>query len=59
MTTRLILAKPLEDGSLAVGLFNLDDLQHTIRATWQELGLTGTVPRRAIVWRQIDIGMCR
>ena len=40
----LILAKPLEDGSVAVGLFNLDDLPHTIRATWQELGLDGPVP---------------
>jgi alpha-galactosidase len=52
----LILAKPLEDGSLAVGLFNLDDLQRTIRATWQELGLKGPCRTRDL-WRQIDIGV--
>ncbi|MHB8970984.1 MAG: NPCBM/NEW2 domain-containing protein [Pirellulaceae bacterium] len=51
----LVLAKPLEDGSLAVGLFNLDDLQQTIRTSWQELGLTGPYRLRD-AWRQVDIG---
>ena len=51
----LVLAKPLEDGSLAVGLFNLDDLPQTIRTSWQELGLTGPCRLRD-VWRQVDIG---
>ncbi len=51
----LVLAKPLEDGSLAVGLFNLDDLQQTIRTSWPELGLTGPCRLRD-VWRQVDIG---
>jgi alpha-galactosidase len=50
-----ILAKPLEDGSLAVGLFNLTTEPRSISATWQQLSLTG--PRIARdVWRQRDLG---
>ncbi len=51
----LILAKTLEDGSVAVGLFNLDDLPQTIRATWPQLGLSGPCRARDL-WRQQDIG---
>lgn len=50
----MILAKPLEDGSVAIGLFNLDDAPQKIRATWEELGLSGTCRMRD-VWRQVDV----
>lgn len=50
-----VLAKPLEDGSLAVGLFNLSSTPRTISATFGELGIDG--PRRARdLWRQRDSG---
>ena len=50
-----ILAKPMADGSLAVGLFNLGDKDSKISVDWKELGLTG---KRVVhdVWRQKNIG---
>ncbi len=50
-----ILAKPLEDGSLAVGLFNLASAPRTIEVGWSQLGITG---RRQIrdLWRQKNLG---
>lgn len=37
----LVLAKPLEDGSLAVGLFNLSENARDISASWADLGIKG------------------
>jgi alpha-galactosidase len=50
-----ILAKPMADGSLAIGLFNLEDKETKISVDWKQLGLTG---KRVVhdVWRQKDIG---
>lgn len=53
----LVLAKPLEDGSLAVGLFNLAETQRTIQVTTEELGIAGTQQTRDL-WRQQDLGRC-
>ncbi|MGB7264829.1 MAG: putative Ig domain-containing protein [Terracidiphilus sp.] len=50
-----ILEKPLEDGSVAVGLFNLTTEPRTISADWNQLGLKGTQTVRD-VWRQRDLG---
>ncbi len=50
----LVLAKPLEDGSLAVGLFNLGEKARTLSVTWQELGLQGSQRPRDL-WRQCDL----
>lgn len=51
----LVLAKPLEDGSLAVGLFNLGEFPRTLSVTWDELDIEG---RRVVrdLWRQKDEG---
>jgi alpha-galactosidase len=55
-TARLfVLAKPMEDGSLAVGLFNLDGTEQAIAVTWEQLGLAGRQRVRDI-WRQKDLG---
>jgi alpha-galactosidase len=50
-----VLEKPLEDGSVALGLFNLSDSSRTMSVSFTELGLDG---RRKVrdVWRQKDIG---
>jgi alpha-galactosidase len=50
-----VLSKPLEDGTLAVGLFNLAETKLNLTVKWDELGLNG---RRRVrdVWRQKDIG---
>jgi len=49
-----VLAKPLEDGSLAIGLFNLTESPRPITVTWQDLGLEGKRRVRDI-WQQKNI----
>ena len=51
----LVLAKPMEDGSLAVGLFNLAETERPISVSWKELGLEGKQRVRDL-WRQRDEG---
>ena len=52
----LVLAKPLEDGSLAVGLFDLGPVGQRIEVSWTELGIEG--PRQVRdVWRHKDVGV--
>ncbi len=53
---RMVLAKPLADGSVAVGLFNLFEVPLEIGVTWEQLGLEG--PQRVRdVWRHEDLGV--
>jgi alpha-galactosidase len=54
-SAEFILAKPLEDGSLAVGLFNLTTAPRAIRVNWGDLGISGQRKIRD-VWRQHDRG---
>ena len=49
-----VLAKPMEDGSLAVGLFNLRNTPGTVAVDWAALGMTGQ-RRVRDVWRQKDL----
>ena len=55
--TRVVYVKSLEDGSLAIGLFNLGAKPTTVSAYWYQMPrpLTGTYRMRD-VWRQKDIG---
>ncbi len=50
-----ILAKPLEDGSLAVGLFNLSAAPRTLSIGWPDLRLKGRQKVRDL-WRQQNLG---
>lgn len=50
-----IWARPLEDGSIAVGLFNLSDQPAPITASWSDLKLNGRQVVRDL-WRQKDLG---
>jgi alpha-galactosidase len=50
-----VLARPLEDGSVALGLFNLRDQPAAMSASWGDLGISGTHLVRD-VWRQKDAG---
>jgi alpha-galactosidase len=50
-----VLAKPMEDGSVAVGLFNLGDERRRVSVGWDELGLSGERRVRDL-WRQQDSG---
>ncbi|HID20960.1 MAG TPA: alpha-galactosidase [Planctomycetaceae bacterium] len=51
----LILAKPMEDGSLAVGLFNLLETARRMTVSWDQLQIRGPWRVRD-VWRQKDLG---
>lgn len=53
--TEFVLVKQLEDGSQAIGLFNLDDHPTRLAVSWSELGLTGRQHARDM-WRQKDLG---
>ncbi len=50
-----VLAKDLEDGSKAVGLFNLSETEAAISVEWSELGLAGQQQVRDL-WRHKDLG---
>ncbi len=51
----LIMAKPMADGSLAVGLFNLAELPREMTVDFSLLGLSGKRLARDL-WRQKDLG---
>jgi alpha-galactosidase len=51
----LVLAKPMQDGSWAVGLFNLSEEQRQVSVDFKDLGLQQ--PQRVRdLWRQLDLG---
>jgi alpha-galactosidase len=51
-----VYAKPLDAGSLAVGLFNTGATGAAVTANWPDLKLTGKQRVRDL-WRQKDIGV--
>jgi alpha-galactosidase len=52
-----VWARPLEDGSLAVGLFNRGEGLKTVEAKWTDLGIQGPQKVRDL-WRQQEVGVC-
>ncbi|HVV74027.1 MAG TPA: NPCBM/NEW2 domain-containing protein [Verrucomicrobiae bacterium] len=50
-----VWAKDMEDGSKAVGLFNLGEDESTVSVHWTDLGLSGKHAVRDL-WRQQDLG---
>jgi alpha-galactosidase len=50
-----VWARPLADGSLAVGLFNRDEMDMKVAVRWSELGIQGRQRVRDL-WRQKDLG---
>lgn len=52
---REVWTKPLEDGSLAVGLFNTGEASQDMAFSWAEAGLSGKYRLRDL-WRQKDLG---
>lgn len=53
--TTEVWARPLYDGTMAVGLFNLGRGTAKVTVKWSELGITGPQPVRDL-WRQKDLG---
>ena len=50
-----VYAKDLADGSKAVGLFNLGEMETQVTVNWSDLGLRGKLHVRDL-WRQKDLG---
>ncbi|HWR49859.1 MAG TPA: putative Ig domain-containing protein [Bryobacteraceae bacterium] len=50
-----VLARPLEDGGVALGVFNLSDKAREMTATWADLNVTGSRKVRDL-WRQKAAG---
>jgi alpha-galactosidase len=50
-----VWAKEMEDGSIAVGLFNRSGSEKKVAANWSDLGLAGKQIVRDL-WRQKDLG---
>jgi alpha-galactosidase len=51
-----VWARPLEDGSTAMGVFNLSQTDRKAVVTWKDLGLSGPQTIRDL-WRQKDLGV--
>ncbi|MDX2024341.1 MAG: NPCBM/NEW2 domain-containing protein [Deltaproteobacteria bacterium] len=51
-----VWARPLEDGTVAVGLYNLGWQHTTVSITWADLNLKGPQPVRDL-WQRKDIGV--
>jgi alpha-galactosidase len=51
-----VWARPLADGSIAVGLFNRDELPAAVTVRWSELKLEGGSRLVRDLWRQRDLG---
>jgi len=51
----LVMVKPMEDGSLAVGLFNLGEASRAMRLRWEEIAVAGPRIVRDC-WRHRDLG---
>jgi alpha-galactosidase len=54
-TSFQVWARPLADGSHAVGLFNLSDAKATVTVKWSDLKISGEKTVRDL-WRQKDLG---
>jgi alpha-galactosidase len=54
LPARQVWGRPLEDGSYAVGLFNLGDEPATVIANWSDLKISGKHVARDL-WRQKDL----
>jgi alpha-galactosidase len=50
-----VWAKEMQDGTLAVGLFNRGELESRVTARWSEMGISGKQIVRDL-WRQKDLG---
>jgi alpha-galactosidase len=55
VTRKQVWARPLEDGSMAVGLFNLGSEPTSVTANFSDLKISGQHTARDL-WRQKDIG---
>jgi alpha-galactosidase len=51
-----VYAKPMDDGSIVVGLFNTGASEATVTANWSDLKISGRQRVRDL-WRQKELGI--
>lgn len=51
-----VMVKPLEDGSRAVGLFNMGEFPAEVVLNWSKIGISGSQRVRDL-WRRRDVGV--
>ncbi|MGH9734692.1 MAG: glycoside hydrolase family 27 protein [Candidatus Acidiferrales bacterium] len=55
--TSVVVVRPLQDGSVAVGLFNRADQPQEISVKWADAGLSGTPSRARDLWKHADVAV--
>ncbi len=55
--TSIVIARPLADGSAAVGLFNRGDAPAQIQVTWESIGIAGKKVRVRDLWAPKDLAV--
>jgi alpha-galactosidase len=50
----VVLVRPLQDGSTAVGLFNRADQPQEVSVKWSDAGLTGTNLHARDLWKHAE-----
>ncbi|HKV29252.1 MAG TPA: glycoside hydrolase family 27 protein [Candidatus Acidoferrales bacterium] len=53
--TAVVVARPLHDGSMAVGLFNRDDQPQAVTVKWSDIDLSGKTLRVRDLWKHADV----
>ena len=53
--TAVVLARPLHDGSLAVGLFNRGDAPQAVSIAWASVDLAGKTLQARDLWKHADV----
>jgi alpha-galactosidase len=55
--TAVVLARPLHDGSMAIGLFNRADQEQPISINWSSVELAGKKLRARDLWKHADVSV--
>ncbi|HEV2616035.1 MAG TPA: glycoside hydrolase family 27 protein [Candidatus Acidoferrales bacterium] len=53
--TAVVVSRPLQDGSLAVGLFNRGDQSQDVTVKWSDVGLAGKKLHVRDLWKHADV----
>jgi alpha-galactosidase len=55
--TAVVLARPLHDGSMAIGLFNRADQEQPVSINWSSVELAGKKLRARDLWKHDDVAI--
>jgi alpha-galactosidase len=56
-STAVVVARPLQDGSLAIGLFNRADQPQDVTVKWSDVGLAGKTLHARDLWKHSDVAV--